>query len=86
MTNRSSQNVFIKSRACVVNCTRVNQAVVNKPLEAEIRFWSNPQHWTSGSVPLAGEDVEIEPGWNMILDIEETPELQLLRINGRLTF
>jgi hypothetical protein len=50
-------------------------AVEDKPLEAEIRYWSNPAHWTSGSVPLAGEDVQIESGWNMILDVKEPPLL-----------
>ena len=80
------KSISMRSRACIVNCTRVNQAPVAKPLEADVRYWSNPQHWTSGEVPVAGDDVEIESGWNMILDIAETPELQLLRINGILTF
>ena len=33
-----------------------------------------------------GDDVVIESGWNMYLDIEETPILNILEINGRLTF
>lgn len=80
------KSINMASRACIVNCTRVNRAPEEKPVEAEVRYWSNPQHWTSGEVPAAGDDVEIESGWNMILDIPETPELQLLRINGILTF
>lgn len=30
--------------------------------------------------------MHIEPSWNMLLDIEETPILMLMQINGRLTF
>lgn len=36
-------------------------------------------------MPLPGEDVHIEPGMNVILDIE-TPQLNLLTINGKLSF
>jgi hypothetical protein len=37
-------------------------------------------------LPKAGENVHIEPGWNMTLDLAETPELVLLRVNGILRF
>jgi len=57
-----------------------------KPLETKFRFWSNPADWTSGKLPVADEDVEIEPGWNMIYDLAESPIVQVLTINGRLTF
>ena len=36
-------------------------------------------------LPIAGEDVVIEPGMHVILDIE-TPILNLLVVNGRLSF
>ena len=56
------------------------------PLEANFRYWSNPSSWESGALPLEGEDVHIKSGWNMVLDIPETPIMQLLRVNGRLSF
>jgi len=37
-------------------------------------------------LPKEGDDINIEPGWDMILDIEETPIFNLIRINGKLTF
>ena len=40
----------------------------------------------SGSIPVDGDDVEIMSGWNMLLDIPETPKLNSLSINGRLSF
>jgi len=49
-------------------------------------LWSDPKSWTSGKVPIEGEDVHVESGWNMIYDVEESPVFKLVRINGRLTF
>ena len=37
-------------------------------------------------MPVEGEDVEIMSGWNMLLDINETPKLKTLSVNGRLSF
>ena len=60
--------------------------------ETTIRLWSNPDSWegqfssNERQIPEEGDDVEIMPGWNMIYDIEESPILELLTINGRLTF
>ena len=36
-------------------------------------------------MPADGDDVEIMPGVNMVFDIETTPMLNSLTINGRLT-
>jgi len=58
---------------------------INAPTGPE-RFWSDPGSWPSGVLPKAGENVHIEPGWNMTLDLAETPELVLLRVNGILRF
>jgi hypothetical protein len=49
-------------------------------------YWSDPSNWPEERLPEEGEDVDILPGWNMILDLEETPILNMVTINGRLTF
>lgn len=60
------------------------EAVV--PMElTSARYWSEPTSWDSGVLPVEGEDVHIQPGIHMILDIE-TPILNLVTINGRLSF
>ena len=41
--------------------------------------------WETGELPKAGEDVEIPPGKWVVLDIE-TPILNLVTVNGRLSF
>jgi cell migration-inducing and hyaluronan-binding protein len=55
------------------------------PLEDKYRKWSDPASW-GGKLPKAGESVEIEATWNMLLDIPNPPALDSLVINGRLTF
>ncbi|CAI2373695.1 unnamed protein product [Moneuplotes crassus] len=54
-------------------------------IEKNYRRWSNPSSWTSGKVPVAGEEVLIEPTWNMLYDLEDSPILKSIEVNGRLT-
>lgn len=55
-------------------------------LESGQRLWSDPSSWETGSIPVEGDEVVITSGWNMVLDIEQTPVLKSLTIDGRLTF
>jgi len=50
-------------------------------------LWCDVSSWvdTLGRVPIEGDDVVVESGWNMYLDCD-TPILNTLEINGRLTF
>ena len=54
--------------------------------ENRTRYWSVANDWTSGQVPLEAEDVHIEPGWNMVFDLVDSPIYKLIRVNGILTF
>ncbi|TNV88229.1 hypothetical protein FGO68_gene13028 [Halteria grandinella] len=63
-----------------------NEGIVDVPVEDGSRLWSNPASWTSGAVPVAGEAVKVESGWNMIYDIEDSPIYASIEINGYLTF
>ena len=51
-------------------------------MEIDTRIWSNEDSWKPNKMPKEGEDVVIEAGWNMILDLEETPVFDKLEING----
>ena len=42
--------------------------------------------WPSGKVPEEDEDVNIEPGWQMIFNMNPSPKYRLIRVNGKLTF
>ena len=55
------------------------------PINEDQSLWSKDSSWPSGQKPQAGEDVHIIPGMNIVLD-EETPVLNLVTINGRLSF
>jgi hypothetical protein len=68
-------------------CDGPCQAAINVvPIENRTRYWSNAADWTSGAVPQEGEDAHVEPGWNMVYDLEDSPVYKLIRINGILTF
>jgi hypothetical protein len=60
--------------------------ITDVALEDKLRYWSDKTNWPNETLPVEGDEVHIEPGWNMILDIENTPILKMIRINGRLTF
>ena len=54
-------------------------AINDTAIESTFRYWSDIASWGSlGRLPLAGEDVEIKSGWNMILDLPSTPLLNML--------
>jgi hypothetical protein len=42
-------------------------------IESDEKLWSNPATWPSGKVPIAGENVEILPGKNIVFDLEDSP-------------
>lgn len=56
------------------------------PNENRTRYWNNSEDWANGTVPKEGDDVHIEPGWNMIFNLKESPVYKLVRVNGNLTF
>ena len=53
-------------------------AVEREPFE---RLWSNASMWPGGVLPRAGEDVDVPPAWQLVLDVP-TPSLGLVRIYG----
>jgi len=62
----------------------VLEAIEEVELEEGQRVWSDAENW-GGQLPVDGDEVEIPSGWNMLLDIAETPKLKTLNINGRLS-
>jgi len=69
---------------CVGACgEQLNESVPN---ENRTRYWNNSEDWPNGTVPVEGEDVHIEPGWNMIFNLNPSPVYKLIRVNGNLTF
>mmetsp|Transcript_41647 Transcript_41647/g.63630 ORF Transcript_41647/g.63630 Transcript_41647/m.63630 type:complete len:166 (-) Transcript_41647:2455-2952(-) len=55
--------------------------------ELTTRFWDDPTHWPSGSIPKEDDIVEIMSGWNMVYNLKEpSPIFKKIEINGKLTF
>ena len=75
--------LVITGERCVGPCIK---AINTTPIENTTRRWSDPKSWTSGKIPVAGDNVTIESGWNMLYDVAVSPIINYLEINGRLTF
>jgi len=69
---------------CVFNCEP--EAVEEGEIALEPSLWSDPDSWPSGAVPVEGEEVVITAVMWIEFDLEETPILKSLDINGRLHF
>ena len=80
----SRKNVWMDAARCIGEClTQIN----NTPIENTTRRWSDPSSWTTtGKVPVFNDNITVESGWNMIYDLKDSPILNYLEINGRLTF
>jgi len=67
------------------------EPVIEAECEDIERFWSDPGSWTTtGMVSIAGEEVRIESGWNMVYDLvfeedEKPPVFNKIEINGCLS-
>ena len=84
--NSSRSSVVMKGYRCVGSCLG---AIVDVPVEDTVRRWSDPNSWTSKAVPKSGEDVLIEPGWNMLYDMADSDPPTIynyIELQGRLTF
>ena len=78
-----NRNIKIVGSRCVGPCMEDIKIVAT---EGSKRYWSNPADWPSKAVPKEGEDIHIEPGWDMIYDLTDSPVYRLIRVNGILTF
>ena len=82
-TDPANRNILITTSRCVGPCLA---AVVIKETEGTKRYWSNPGDWPSKAVPKEGDTVEIESGWDMIYDLQDSPVFKMITVNGILTF
>lgn len=82
--DKDVKSITMTGVRCIDYC---QEAIEDKPLELTERYWSIAEHWEDfGRVPVEGDEVVIESGWNMIYDIEDSPKLASLEVRGKLTF
>jgi len=55
-------------------------------MEDRVRYWNVSTDWPDGKVPVEGDDVHIESGWQMVFNLNPSPVYKLIRVNGKLTF
>ena len=81
-------DMSIQGLRCIVNCQPVLPPVIDVPVEIETHLWSDPKTWKNldNRIPLPGEAVRVESGWNIIYDIGISPLYQSVEINGKVTF
>lgn len=83
--NSNIKNLKLRGLQCISG-TCPQDTVAPVPISGDALFWSDVASWPElGRLPMEGEDVQILPGKWIVLDIE-TPILNLVTINGRLSF
>ena len=84
----SNKSLLVRPLECIHGECVLEDIIEEFEMEEGQRLWSNPDSWAEreGGMPVEGDEVEIMSGWNMLLDLNETPYLKTLNINGRLSF
>ena len=68
-----------------INCRKTCEKAVEKVEGPSVNMkWSNSSIWENNTLPKDGDSVIIKQHWNMVLDLEETPKLTNLIIDGNL--
>ena len=55
-----------------------------KEKDPGIKKWSDPTVWDNKVIPKDGDEVTIKGNWRMLLDVDQTPKLKKLIIDGDL--
>ena len=81
-----SSSLDMTGHRCLENCESLEPVEENEP--TGLHYWSDPATWLNlpMRIPLEGEEVHIEDGWDVIYDIGTSPVFQSVQINGKLTF
>ena len=82
--NPEKNEILMEGLRCITGVCAMDD-VIEVPLMEGQYFWSNETVW-GGTLPQEGDDVEVPSGWNLVLDLDETPIFNSLTINGRLSF
>ena len=51
----------------------IQQTTEDAEIETDYRRWSEASSWAPGSIPVEGDEVLIEPSWNMLYDLTDSP-------------
>ena len=82
--NQFGDIIVAAYRCSGAHCTTVS-VIDDTDVEKTFKFWSDPKSWDSGTLPKAGQFIDIPASWHMYLDID-SPVLRKIEINGILEF
>jgi len=89
----TERTIKVAAHRCIGPCVTVS--VRKSDIEKDYRKWSDVKSWertdkdgkkTTDQPTFAGDSFTIEPHWNMLLDLGETPVFDLIEVRGRITF
>src|SRR5215469_15642980 len=83
--NRSFLLMALLSASLLVSVFPIVQAQNSGATAAKATKWSDPATWPNRKVPVAGDQVTIDAGKEVVLDVN-TPPLNGLTIHGKLSF
>ena len=83
----SSKNLVAQAAACreLEASWCIESVVVTSECTGTPLVWTDPATW-GGSVPTAGQDVEIKADQNIVFNLGESPKFGLIKVFGCLSF
>ena len=72
------------SSSLVMSVKDKGYVATNALLFTYVNYWSHDTTWGMEFAPMAGESIHIPSGLNLYMDIDKTPELNLLIVEGEL--
>ena len=85
LTNPSS-DVYEDELSVYVNVENLGIALTRDVTYSAVQLWSNPLTWSNGQLPAEGESVTIPKGTSIVFDVDSTPVLDTVTIEGSLYF
>jgi len=77
------QKIHLHGQRCLDDCL---EDVEDEDVPKTEKRWSDASIWPDGTLPQEGDSIEVRADWDLILDIEETPILAMIEVNGILRF
>jgi hypothetical protein len=82
---------FSEFLACIILFLMIfSGADCPNPLDDSVvkvdKAWSDATIWPNGVLPKDGDDIVIDPTWNLSIDIDATPILNSITVMGYLVF
>lgn len=82
----SGQRVGVPDQTLEISIEGVGKVSTSGILYTYARYWSDPDTWGGGLPPIEGDSIAISKGVNFIFDLDESPKMQAILVEGSLIF